>query len=187
MERLLALYYVRPGYLRGMANSIIGAARSVRAIAHIKFTSTQYSPHKIGRGPTTVVRGAGVLGVRAVVLWPLGRHGVNHSILHTISGPAGFRGMTRFRKRGEADMATVISARAPVIPPNNASVDLQPRATGESKFTVDPRIKDLLSAAIANSKACQNWLSKPTPNLERAGVSIVHVIRDISDLARMVE
>jgi hypothetical protein len=48
-------------------------------------------------------------------------------------------------------------------------------------------MKELLSAAVANSKACQNWLSKAKPNLERARVSIAHVIRDVNDLARMFE
>jgi hypothetical protein len=58
---------------------------------------------------------------------------------------------------------------------------------GESKGIADPRMKELLSAAVANSKACQNWLSRPKPNLERARLSISHVIRDVNDLARMLE
>ncbi len=38
-----------------------------------------------------------------------------------------------------------------------------------------------------NSNACRNWLSRAQPNLERARVSIAHVIRDVNDLARMLE
>jgi hypothetical protein len=63
----------------------------------------------------------------------------------------------------------------------------QPIVGDVSKGPPDPRIRELFSAAVANSKACQNWLSKPKPNIERARVSIAHVIRDVDDLARLLE
>jgi hypothetical protein len=78
-------------------------------------------------------------------------------------------------------------ARATALPPASTLSDLQNVTGGQSKAIADPRVKELLSAAIANSKACQNWLSKAKPNLERARVSISYVVRDVNDLARMLE
>jgi hypothetical protein len=82
---------------------------------------------------------------------------------------------------------SAVKARAAVLSPTSSSTGSQPLTGHESKGIADPRMKELLSAAVANSKACQNWLSKAKPNLERARVSIDHVIRDVNDLARMFE
>jgi hypothetical protein len=48
------------------------------------------------------------------------------------------------------------------------------------------QMKELLSAALANSHACQNWLNSDTPNLERARQSIVNLTRDLNLAAQMV-
>ena len=82
---------------------------------------------------------------------------------------------------------SAVKARATVPPPTGSSSDYQPTAGGGAKVIADSRMKELLSAAVANSKACQNWLSKAKPNLERARISIAYVMRDVNDLARMLE
>jgi hypothetical protein len=84
-------------------------------------------------------------------------------------------------------LGSAVNTHATVLSPTSSSSSVQPMTGGESKGIADPRAKELLSAAVANSKACQNWLSKAQPNLERARVSIAHVIRDVNDLARMLE
>jgi hypothetical protein len=84
-------------------------------------------------------------------------------------------------------LGSAVKTRATVPSPTSSSSNLEPMTGGESKGIADPRMKELLSAAVANSKACQNWLLRPKPNLERARVSIAHVIRDVNDLARMLE
>jgi hypothetical protein len=84
-------------------------------------------------------------------------------------------------------LGRAVRVRAPILSPTVPSSDSRPMTGDEPKGITDPRMKELLSAAVANSKACQNWLSRAKPNLERARLSIAHVIRDVNDLARMLE
>jgi hypothetical protein len=48
------------------------------------------------------------------------------------------------------------------------------------------RAKELLSAALANCQASQNWLSLPTADMDRARLSIENVIRDVGELGEML-
>jgi hypothetical protein len=50
---------------------------------------------------------------------------------------------------------------------------------GSSAISASPELRELLAAALANSHACQNWLADPTPNLDRARLSIAGVTRDL--------
>jgi hypothetical protein len=132
-------------------------------------------PYEPGRG--TAASGEPFFGVGAVVICPLGPGG----------GLAAFGGMPGRQNLKALGLGSTVKTRATVLLPAGSSSDSQPIYGAESKFIADPHMKELLSAAVANSKACQNWLSKPKPNLERARVSIAHVIRDVNDLARMLE
>ncbi len=175
MQRLMVLYYIRSGYLRVTVKTIVDAARSVGAIARIKSPRMPFWPYEPGRG--SAASGEPFFGVGAVVICPLG-HG---------SGLVALGGMTGRQSLKALALGSAAKARATVLLPTGPSSDSQPLTGVESKFNADPHMKELLSAAVANSKACQNWLSKPKPNLERARVSIAHVIRDVNDLARMLE
>jgi hypothetical protein len=182
MERLMVLYYIRSGYVRVTAKTIIDAARSAGAIARIKSAGMPilYEP---GRRLT----GVPFFGVGAVLICPLGRGRADDSSLRSILRPVTFRGMRGLRKPGAPALGSAARTRAAALPPNGSLSDPQPVTGGESTVIVDPRLKELLSAAVANANACQNWLSRAKPNLERARVSIAHVIRDVNDLARMLE
>ncbi len=183
MERLMVLYYIRSGYVRVTAKTIIDAARSVGAIARIKSAGMPVLPYEPGRRLT----GEPFFGVGAVLICPLGRGRADDSYLRSILRPVTFRGMRGLRNPGAPALGSAARARAAALPSNGSLSDLQPVAGGESTVIVDPRLKELLSAAVANANACQNWLSRAKPNLERARVSIAHVIRDVNDLARMLE
>jgi hypothetical protein len=175
MQRLVVLYYIRSGYLRVTAKTILDAARSVGAVARIKSPRMPFWPYEPGRG--SAVSGEPFFGVGAVVICPLGQ----------VSRLVAFGGMTGRRNLKALALGSAVKARATVLMPTSSSSDSQPPTGGVSKFIADPHMKELLSAAVANSKACQNWLSRPKPNLERARLSIAHVIRDVNDLARLIE
>jgi hypothetical protein len=171
----MVLYYIRSGYLRVTAKTIVDAARSVGAVARIKSPRMPVWPYEPGRG--TAAGGDPFFGVGAVVICPLGQG----------NGLVSFGRMTGRQNLKPLALGSAVKARATVLLPTGSSSDSQPLTGGEPKFIADPHMKELLSAAVANSKACQNWLSKPKPNLERARVSIAHVIRDVNDLARLLD
>lgn len=177
MERLLVLYYMRAGYLRATARAIIGAAQSVGAVARIGSPGTvmPFLPYEPRRGIAATREP--LFGVSAVVISPLGRGSAYRSSVHSILRTVAFRGMRGTKYRKGLALGSALKARATAPSQGGSLGDLR----------ADPRMKELLSAAIANSKACQNWLSKPEPNLERARVSIDHVIRDVNDLARVFD
>jgi len=175
MQRLMVLYYIRSGHLRATAKTIVDAARSVGAVARIKSTRMPFWPYEPGRG--SAASREPFFGVGAVVICPLGQG----------SGLVALGGMTGRQNLQELALGSAVKARATVLLPMSSSNDSPPLTGAEAKVIADPHMKELLSAAVANSKACQNWLSKPKPNLERARVSIAHVIRDVNDLARLFE
>ena len=185
MERLVILYYVRSGYLRVTAKTIIDAAQSVGIAARIKSPGMPVWPYEPRRG--TAATGEPFFGVSAVVVCPLGRGSAYHSSIDSMLRPVAFRRMTGMKNLEAFASDSAVKARATVPPPTGSSSDYQPTAGGGAKVIADSRMKELLSAAVANSKACQNWLSKAKPNLERARISIAHVMRDVDDLARMLE
>jgi hypothetical protein len=185
MERLMILYYVRSGYLRVTAKTIIDAAQSVGAVARIKSPGIPVWPYEPRRG--TEATGEPFFGVGAVVVCPLGRGGAYRSSIDSMLRPVAFRAMTGMKNLNALASHSALNARATVLPPAGSSGDSQSTTGSGSKVVADSRMKELLSAAVANSKACQNWLAKAKPNLERARISIAHVMRDVNDLARMLE
>jgi hypothetical protein len=185
MQRLMILYYVRSGYLRVTVKTIIAAAQSVGAVARIKSPRMPFWPYEPRKG--TAATSEPFFGVGAVVICPLGSGSAYHSSIDSMLSPVPFRGMTGMKNLKALASDSAVKARATVLPPNSSLSDSQPITGGESKVIADSRMKELLSAAVANSKACQNWLSKAKPNLERARISISHVIRDVNDLGRMLE
>jgi len=174
MERIMVLYYIRSGYSQVTVNTVIDSARSVGAVVGIQVQRTRFLPFKPAK--RTPMTGEPFFGVGAVFICPLGRGGADSASIRSIQRPVPFRVISgmRYPKR----LVSGGGLKAPVTQPIIGDV---------SKGPPDPRIRELLSAAVANSKACQNWLSKPKPNLERARVSIAHVIRDVDDLARLLE
>jgi hypothetical protein len=56
----------------------------------------------------------------------------------------------------------------------------------QSSGAMPYQMKELLSAALANSHACQNWLNFDSPNLERARLSIANVTRDLKLAAHLL-
>jgi hypothetical protein len=185
MERLMILYYVRSGYLRVTARTIIDAAQSVGAVARVRSPGMPVWPYEPRRG--TAAAGEPFYGVGAVVVCPLGRGSAYRSFIDSMLRPLAFRRMGGMKNLKALALDSAVEARATVLPPTGSSSYSQPTTGGESKVIADSRMKELLSAAVANSKACQNWLSKAKPNLERARISIAHVMRDVDDLARMLE
>jgi hypothetical protein len=185
MERLMVLYYVRAGYLGVTAKTIVDAAQSAGAVARIKSPRIPFLPYEPRRRISASSQP--FFGVAAVLICPLGHGIAYHSSIRSILRSAAFRGVTGMTNPRALASGGAARARATVLPPTRSLTDPQPTTGYESKGIADPRMKELLSAAVANSKACQNWLSKAKPNLERARVSIAHVIRDVNDLARMFE
>jgi hypothetical protein len=185
MERLLVLYFIRAGYLGVTVKTIMEAARSVGAVAGIKSDRMPSLPYEPGRRASAT--GEPLFGVGAVLICPLGRGRGDHSSLRSILRPVAFRGIRGMQIAKALASGGAAKVPAAVLPPDGSAGDLRPISRGESKVIADPRMKELLSAAIANSNACRNWLSRAQPNLERARVSIAHVIRDVDDLARMLE
>jgi hypothetical protein len=185
MERLMVLYFIRAGYLGVTVKTIMDAARSVGAIAGIKSDRMPLLPYEPAR--RAFATGEPFFGVSAVLICPLGRGRRDHSSLRSLLRPVVFRGIRGMQIPKAPASGGAARVRAEVLPPDGPPGDLQPISGGESKVIADPRMKELLSAVIANSNACRNWLSKAQPNLERARVSIAHVIRDVNDLARMLE
>jgi hypothetical protein len=185
MERLMVLYYIRAGYVEATANTIIGAARSVGAVARIKSPRVPFLPYEPRRG--LAASREPYFGVGAVLICRLGRGSAYRSSIQSILRSVTFRGVSGVMNPRVLDLGSAVKARTTIVLPTSPSSELPPMPGGESKGIADPRMKELLSAAVANSKACQNWLSKAKPNLERARVSIAHVIRDVNDLARMFE
>jgi hypothetical protein len=185
MERLMVLYYIRAGYSRVTMKTIVDAAQSVGAVARIKSPRMPLFPYEPGRGIRATSEP--FLGVGAVLICPLGRGSAYRPSIDSILRSVYFRGVTGMMNPKALALGRAVRVRAPILSPTVPSSDLQPVTGDESKGIADPRMKELLSAAVANSKACQNWLSRPKPNLERARVSIAHVIRDVNDLARMLE
>jgi hypothetical protein len=186
MERLMVLYYIRAGYLGVTAKTIADAARSAGAVARIKSPRMPFLPYEPRRQISA--SSEPFFGVGAVLICPLGRGIAYHSSIRSILRSVAFRGVTGMMNPKALALGSAVKARATVLSPTTSSLtDSQPMTGHESKGIADPRMKELLSAAVANSKACQNWLSKAKPNLERARVSIAHVIRDVNDLARMFE
>jgi hypothetical protein len=76
-----------------------------------------------------------------------------------------------------------ISHSAVAILRNSGRSSRVPRAQSSMPL----RLKELLSAALANSQACENWLSKPTLDLGQARRSIVKVTRDVTAIAQMIQ
>jgi len=185
MERLVVLYYIRAGYLGVTAKTIVDAARSAGAVARIKSPRMPFLPYEPRRGISA--SSEPFFGVDAVLICPLGRGIALHSSIRSILRSVAFRGVTGMMNPKALALRNAVKARGTVLPPTSFVTDSQPMTGPESKGIADPRMKELLSAAVANSRACQNWLSKAKPNLERARVSIAHVIRDVNDLARMLE
>jgi hypothetical protein len=183
MERLIVLYYIRSGYGRATAKTIIDAAQSVGAVARITSPRMPFLPYMPGRG--TAATNAPYFGVGAVVICEIGPRSSYHSSIQSMLRPIAIPGSMGMKNRRDLALNSSVKAGAAVLTANSPLSDSQP-TTGESEFVADPRMKELLSAAVANSIACQNWLSKTTPNLQRARVSIAHVIRDVNDLAGML-
>ena len=181
----MVLYYIRAGYLGVTAKTIVDAARSAGAVARIKPPRMSFLPYAPRRGIS--VNSKPFFGVGAVLICPLGRGIADQSSIHSILRSVAVRGVTGMMNPKALALGSDVKAPATALSPTSSLTDSQPMTEHESKGIPDPRMKELLSAAIANSKACQNWLSKAKPNLVRARVSIAHVIRDVNDLARMVE
>ena len=76
-----------------------------------------------------------------------------------------------------------ISHSAVAILRNSGRSSRVPRAQSSMPL----RLKELLSAALANAQACENWLSKPTLDLGQARRSIVKVTRDVTAIAQMIQ
>jgi hypothetical protein len=186
MERLMVLYYIRAGYLGVTAKTIVDAARSAGAVARIKSPRIPFFPYEPRRGGISA-SSEPFFGVGAVLICPLGRGMAYHSSIHSILRSVAFRGVTGMMNPKARALSGAVKARATGRSPTSSFADSQPMTGNESRGIADPRMKELLSAAVANSKACQNWLSKDKPNLERARVSVAHVIRDVNDLARLLE
>jgi hypothetical protein len=185
MERLMVLYYIRAGYLGVTAKTIVDTARSAGAVARIKSPRIPFLPYE---PPREISAGSEpFFGVGAVLICPLGRGIAYNSSIHSILRSVAFRGVTGMMNPKALALGSAVKARAAVLSPTRSLTGSQPPTGHESKGIADPRMKELLSAAAANSKACQNWLLKAKPNLERARGSIAHVIRDVNDLARMFE
>jgi hypothetical protein len=180
MERLMVLYYIRSGYGRATAKTIIDAAQSVGAVARITSPRMPFLPYMPGRG--TAATNAPYFGVGAVVMYAIGPRNSYHASIQSILRPIAFPRSTGMKNRRDLALNSAVEAGAAVLTANSPLSDSQP-TRGESEFIADARMKELLSAAVANSRACQNWLTKTTPNLERARLSIAHVIRDVNDLA----
>jgi len=185
MERLMVLYYIRAGYSRVTTKTIVDAAEAVGAVARIKSPRMPLFPYEPGRGIRATSEP--FFGVGAVLICPFGRGSACRSSIDSTLGSVAFRGVTGMMNPKALALGSAVNTRATALSPTGSSSDVQPMTGDESKGIADPRAKELLSAAVANSKACQNWLSRPKPNLERARVSIAHVIRDVNDLARMLE
>jgi hypothetical protein len=185
MERLLVIGYIRAGYLAVTAKAVMDAARSAGVVARIKSPRLPSLPYEPAR--RTAAAGESFAGVAAVFICPLGRGGAYRHSLPSIPRTVTFRGMTGIKNPRVIAFGGAAETRAAILSSAGSPSDLQPITGGESKVATDPRMKELLSAAIANSNACQNWLSKAPPNLERARVSIGHVLRDVNDLARMFD
>jgi hypothetical protein len=61
-----------------------------------------------------------------------------------------------------------------------------PAGLDPTTWAAQYQLRELLSAALANSHACENWLRGPTPNLPRARLSVANVTRDLHLAAQMV-
>ena len=185
MEKLVVFYYVRSGFSRITARTLIHAAQSIGAVPRMKLPKVPlllYSP-ETGASATRKP----FFGGRAVVICPLGPGRASALAVRPPPGPATYGGMTGTKNERDFAPGAPTLASAAVLSQLGTANDPLRAAEDPFELVADIRMKELLSAIVANSKACQNWLSKATPNLERARISIAHVMRDVNDLTRMLE
>jgi hypothetical protein len=110
----------------------------------------------------------------------------------TLQRSGRFRGMlsiqNRQRLRGSAGSPTAQVGIRPEQQPSSDAAIPRPRGAVdvlESEMRVQAR--ELLSAALANCYACQNWLSSPAAAIDRAQLSIARVIRDVKALEKVLQ
>jgi hypothetical protein len=199
MDRLLVLYYMRPGYVHAVARSIAGAAQSAGAAVYIGPThrgrvlnvasATRRAPES--SKPPLFAPSTRRGGLEVVVVYSPIRLRGGLPMVTTQQRSGRFRGMLAIqnmqRLRGSARPPTTqVGIRSEQQPPSNAPIPRPGGAVDVLESTSRVQARELLSAALANCYACQNWLLSPTATLDRAQLSIAMVIRDVNALEKLL-
>lgn len=100
-----------------------------------------------------------------------------------------WRAITSYSERANFKMSSLRRAAKRIYPAGSRPIAIMaacPMRTSSrgtrppSQVAASFGVRELLSAVLANSHACQNWLAAPTPNLDKARLSISNVTRDLN-------
>jgi hypothetical protein len=198
MEKLWVLYHMRPGYLQAIGESILGIAQSAGAAVHMRPLNRGHGLHHV-IGPRAASQpgkprpfaSATRSGLEIVVIYsPIQfRGGASWGAALPPSGH--FRGKPAARMgqrwRGRVGRSAVDAERPAVHkPPSDIPVPGPVETPAVPEATMRRQAAELLSAALANCHACQNWLLSPVANVDRARLTIAKVIRDVKALERLL-
>jgi hypothetical protein len=184
MDGILMLCYARHAQLRVMWKSVIEVSRRVGTVVQINSFQKASSPNKAGLKRPTALSSAAVPGRGVVILCQIAHSGFRPRFIAemlTNSSPPRVQGR---HNRWRFVPVSLSQNSAAEFVPDVSSAGEQRTNEGYAPPTEGHRAKELLSAALANSDACRNWLANPAPNLDRAQLSIQRVIRDLNDLSQ---